>query len=777
MTWRQAAWHAYQVRSAFEPPPTPRSEGAFAGARPVTKRIMVPRPAPASASPSATAKAKTKASPATAPVQPADLDRLVINTIKTLAMDAVQKANSGHPGLPMGAAEYAYVLWTRFLKHDPADPQWADRDRFVLSAGHGCMLLYALLHLAGYDLSLDEIKHFRQWGSRTPGHPESHLTPGVEATTGPLGQGAGNGIGMALAERMLAARFNVDGHTIVDHFTYGLLSDGDMMEGVQAEAASLAGHLGLSKLIYFYDDNHITIDGPTDLAFSEDVGQRYAAYGWHVQRIDGHNLPAIAQAIEAARAEIARPSLIIGRTHIAHGSPNKQDTAEAHGAPLGEEEVRLTKLNLGWPPDAQFLVPEAVTQFFATRRQEWREAHLEWEERLGAYRREHPERAGELARQLAGELPRDWDRDLPAFPPPPGASTDAPAKGMATRVASHKVMQAMTRRIPELIGGSGDLASSNRTSLDGLGSVERGSYEGRNLHFGVREHGMGATLNGLALHRGFRVFGATFLTFSDYMRPAIRLAALTGLPVTYVFTHDSIFLGEDGPTHQSIEHLPSLRAMPNLTVIRPSDAAETVEAWRMAMTHRDGPVALVLTRQDVPVLDRTRLAGAEGLRRGAYVLRETEGGRTPDLILLGSGSEVHLLVDAADRLAGEGVAARVVSFPSWELFEAQSEEYRQSVLPPAVAARLAVEAASPFGWERYIGPHGRMHGMERYGASAPAEVLAREFGFTAERVVEIAREVVAAVRAGIEARPGGKPRAGAQARRGARARGDAGGAR
>ena len=683
----------------------------------------------------ATRPAPTSSTTAAA-VHPAEIDRVVVNTIKTLAMDAVQKANSGHPGLPMGAADYAYVLWTRFLKHDPADPEWPDRDRFVLSAGHGCMLLYALLHLSGYDLSLDEIKRFRQWGSRTPGHPEAHLTPGVEATTGPLGQGFGSGVGMALAERMLAARFNHDGHTVVDHFTYGIVSDGDIMEGVQAEAASLAGHLGLGKLIYFYDDNHITIDGPTELAFSEDVGARFKAYGWHVQRIDGHDLPAIAKAIEAARAETGRPSVIVGRTHIAHGSPNKQDTADAHGAPLGEDEVRLTKLNLGWPPDAHFEVPEAVRQFFADRRRESQAAHEEWSDRFAAYRRERPGQAAEFERCLTGELPTDWERDLPRFPP---------GKGMATRVASHQTMQALARRIPEFIGGSADLASSNRTSLDGMGSVGNGRYEGRNLHFGVREHAMGTILNGLTLHRGFRVFGATFLTFSDYMRPSMRIAAITGLPVTYVFTHDSIFLGEDGPTHQPIEHLASLRAMPNLIVIRPADAAETVEAWRVALTHREGPVALALTRQDVPILDRERLAPAKELARGAYVLREAESG-TPDLILLGSGSEVHLLVGAADKLAGEGAQVRVVSFPSWELFEAQPEKYRREVLPEQVTARLAVEAASRFGWERYVGPHGRIHGIDRYGASAPAKVLASEFGFTVERVTELARQTLEGAR-------------------------------
>ncbi len=671
-------------------------------------------------------------------LHPADLDRLAINTLKTLAMDAVQRANSGHPGMPMGAADYAYVLWTRFLKHDPADPAWPDRDRFVLSAGHGCMLLYGLLHLAGYDLPLEEIKRFRQWGSRTPGHPERGVTAGVEVSTGPLGQGFANGVGMALAERLLAARFNLDGHPVVDHFTYGIVSDGDMMEGVQAEAASLAGHLGLGKLIYFYDDNHITIDGPTELAFSEDAGRRFEAYGWQVQRIDGHDLVAISEAIEVARAETGRPSLIICRTHIAHGSPNKQDTAEAHGAPLGEEEVRLTKLNLGWPPDAQFEIPESVSQFFADRRVEWRVAHEEWSERFAAFRREHPERAAEFARREAGELEAGWDSDLPRFAPG--------GKAVATRVASHQILQALARRVPDLIGGSADLASSNRTALEGLGSVARGGPDGRNLHFGIREHAMGAILNGIAVHRGFRVFGATFLTFSDYMRPAIRLAALMELPVIYVLTHDSIFLGEDGPTHQPIEHLASLRAMPGLTVIRPADAAETVEAWRVALTRRAGPVALVLSRQDLPVLERDsgHLAGAEGLRRGAYVLADAAGpGGRSDLILMGSGSEVPLLVEAAAQLGAGGIAVRVVSFPSWELFEAEPEAYRQAVLPPAVTARLAVEAASPFGWERYTGLEGRILAVDRFGASAPAKVLARELGFTVERVVELGREVVA----------------------------------
>jgi transketolase len=670
------------------------------------------------------------------PIDPSELDRLVINTIKTLAIDAVQKANSGHPGTPMGLAEYAYVLWTRFLKHDPARPDWPDRDRFVLSAGHASMLLYSLLHLAGYGLTLDDLRRFRQWQSRTPGHPEHGVTPGVEVTTGPLGQGVANGVGMAIAERMLAERFNVEGHTIVDHFTYGILSDGDIMEGVQAEAASIAGHLGLGRLIYFYDDNHITIDGSTDLTLSEDVGARYEAYGWQVQRIDGHDLGAIGRAIEAARAETERPSLIVGRTHIAHGSPNKQDTAEAHGAPLGEEEVRLTKLNIGWPPDAQFLVPEPVTRMFAERRQEWEAAHADWTDRFATYRERHPELASEFDRRLAGDLPKGWADKLPHYA--------AGSKPIATRSASHQVMKALAERIPELVGGSGDLASSNKTTLDGGGSVERRQFGGRNLHFGVREHAMGAILNGMALHKGFRVFGSTFLIFSDYMRPAIRLAALMELPVIYVFTHDSIFLGEDGPTHQPVEHLASLRAMPNLSLIRPADGPETVEAWEVALGHAHGPVALVLSRQDLRVLDHSRVKDG-GVARGAYVLRDAASG-TPELILMASGSEVELAIDAQAALEQDGFPTRVVSFPSWDLFAAQSAEYQASVLPPRITARLAIEAASPFGWERYVGGAGRVLGVTHFGASAPAKVLGQEYGFTVERVLAASRELLAAGR-------------------------------
>jgi transketolase len=596
------------------------------------------------------------------------------------------------------------------------------------------MLLYALLHLAGYDLSLEDLKSFRQLKSRTPGHPEFGLTPGVEMTTGPLGQGFGAGVGMALAERMLAARFNIDGHTIIDHFTYGIVSDGDIMEGVQAEAASLAGHLGLGKLIYFYDDNSITIDGSTEITFSENVGKRFEAYGWHIQGIDGHDMVAIATAIEEARAEINRPSLIIGRTHIAHGSPNKQDTAEAHGAPLGEEEVRLTKINLGWPPDAHFEVPAAVRSMFGELTREWQVAHDEWRDRFRALARDRQDLAAEFERNQAGTLAEGWDRDLPRFA--------AGSKPVATRVASHEVMQALASRVPNLVGGSADLASSNRTSLEGFPSVSRSHFEGRNLHFGIREHGMGAILNGMASHGGFTVFGATFLTFSDYMRPAVRLAALMRLPVIYVYTHDSILLGEDGPTHQPVEHLASLRAMPGLTVIRPADGAEVVETWKVALAHRAGPVAMILTRQGLPHLERPDRLVEDGVKRGAYVLREATGGE-PELILIGSGSEVHLCVETAERLAGEGVAARVVSFPSWELFAAQPAEYRDSVLPPSVKARLVVEAASPMGWERYAGAEGLVHGIDRFGESAPAKALADEFGFTVDHLHVLARQVLA----------------------------------
>lgn len=652
------------------------------------------------------------------------LDQLCVNTIRTLAMDAVQKANSGHPGLPMGMADVAYVLWTQFLKHNPANPDWPNRDRFVLSGGHGSMLLYSLLHLTGYDLPLEELMNFRQWGSRTPGHPEYGLTPGVETTTGPLGQGFANGVGMAVAERFLAETFNRPGYPLVDHYIYAIVTDGDLMEGISHEAASLAGHLGLGKLIYLYDDNHISIDGPTELAFTEDRCARFEAYGWHVQQADGHHREAVARAIRAAQAETSRPSLIACRTHIAYGSPNKQDTAAAHGAPLGAEEVRLTKENLGWSPDAQFYIPEEVLARYREAVPRGQALEGDWQRLFERYAAEHPDLAEQWQQVWSGELPAGWDEAMPAFDP-----SDGP---MATRSASGKVLNAIAPALPTLIGGSADLTPSNNTELKSYAWLQTGKFGGRNIHFGVREHTMGGILSGLALHGGVIPYGGTFLIFSDYMRPSIRLAAMMELPVVYVFTHDSVGLGEDGPTHQPVEHLPSLRAIPNLIVIRPADATETVEAWRVALEHRVGPVALLLTRQKLPVLDRSALAPARGLRHGAYVLADTDG--APDLILLASGSEVQVALETCERLAAQGVKARVVSMPSWELFEQQPPEYRAEVLPPEVTARLAVEAAVPLGWDRYVGPHGDVVGLQRFGASAPYKVIFEQLGFTSENV-------------------------------------------
>ncbi len=653
-----------------------------------------------------------------------ELEQLCVNTIRGLVMDAVEKAKSGHPGMPLGMADAAFVLWTRFLKHDPTAPRWPDRDRFVLSAGHGSMLLYSLLHLTGYDLPLEQLQQFRQWGSMTPGHPEVGAAPGVETTTGPLGQGFGNGVGMALAERFLAATFNRPGHTIVDHYTYAIVSDGDLMEGVGSEAASLAGHLGLGKLIYLYDDNHISIEGSTDLTFTEDVARRFEAYGWHVQRVDGHDRAAVAEAIRKARAEVQRPSLIMCRTHIGYGSPNKQDKAVAHGEPLGEEEVRLTKQRLGWPIEPPFYIPDEVKAYFAGLRPGWEAARREWEARFEAYRQAYPEEAQVFETVMAGRLPDGWQERIPTF---------EPGKEMATRAASGEVLQAIAPAIPTLIGGSADLAPSNKTYLKAYKSIQRNDFSGRNLHFGVREHAMGAILNGLALHGGIVPYGGTFLVFSDYMRPAIRLAAMMEVPVIYVLTHDSIFVGEDGPTHQPIEHLAALRAIPHLVVIRPADATETAVAWQVALERRDGPTALALTRQKLPVLDRSRLASAEELRRGGYVLAGADEGA--DLLLIASGSEVHIALEARDLLAGRGVRARVISMPSWELFEAQPQEYKDAVLSPDVPVRLAVEAGVPQGWDRYVGPFGDVVAIEgRFGASAPWKVLAEKFGFTGEQV-------------------------------------------
>jgi transketolase len=660
------------------------------------------------------------------------LDQLCINTIRALAMDAVQQAESGHPGTPMALAPLAYVLWQRHLRYNPTNPEWLDRDRVVLSAGHACMLLYSVLYLTGYDLSLEDIKQFRQWGSRTPGHSEHGVTPGVEATTGPLGQGVGNAVGMAIAEAQLAALFNRPGHSIIDHHTYFLASDGDLMEGISHEACSLAGHLKLGKLIGFYDDNHITIDGSTDLAFSDNTTRRFEAYGWQVQRIpDGNDLDAIDAAIDQAKRLTERPSLIIVRTHIAWGSPHKQDSAEAHGAPLGVDEVKATKQNLGWPSLEPFYVPDEALEHW--RRAKDRGARLEadWHKKWDAYRKAHPDLAAELERRLAGRLPPGWDAALPVF---------GPDDAQATRAASGKVLNVIAAKLPELIGGSADLTGSNNTEIKGGGMFSAAAQTGRtgrNFHFGVREHGMGATLNGIALHGGFIPFGGTFLIFSDYMRPSIRLAALTHLKPIYVFTHDSIGLGEDGPTHQPVEQLAALRAIPNLTVIRPADPTEVVEAWRAAITHRHGPVALVLTRQKVAVVDRSKYGPAAGLHHGGYVLADSP---TPDVVLMATGSEVELILGAYERLKADGRRPRAVSMPCLEYFAQQDEVYRHSVLPPGVP-RIAVEAAAPQSWYRWVGESGLIMGIARFGASAPYQRIYKEFGLTVDAVVAQARNL------------------------------------
>ncbi len=677
-----------------------------------------------------------------------DLDRLSINAIRFLSVDAVQKANSGHPGLPMGAAAMAYVLWTRFLKHDPRDPAWPDRDRFVLSAGHGSMLLYALLHLTGYDLSLDDLQSFRQWESRTPGHPENEITPGVEATTGPLGQGIANAVGMAIAEAHLAARFNRAGHEIVDHHTYVIASDGDVMEGVANETCSLAGHLKLGKLIVLYDDNRVSLAGTTSMAFSEGVGARFAAAGWQVQTVaDGNDLEALDAAIHSARGEKSAPSFISARTQIGYGAPTKAGTFEAHGSPLGPEEVKAAKENLGWPVEPAFFVPPQALEVFRQAVPRGEAAHESWKRKLSAYAAEHPEPARELERRIAHELPKGWDEGLPTFPADP--------KGQPTRKASEATMQALAERLPELMGGSADLNPSTFTWLKGQGDFQSPlrpsegaqgrvggawGYEGRNLHFGVREHAMGAAVNGMALHGGFIPYGSTFLIFSDYMRPAVRLSALTHRHAIWVYTHDSIGLGEDGPTHQAIEHYAALRAIPDLLFIRPCDANETVTAWRVAIESRGRPTVLALTRQSVPTLDRSTYAAAEGLRRGAYVLNPAV--ERPDVILMATGSEVSQIVAAEKPLAEQGVKARLVSMPCWELFEEQPKEYRDGVLPVSVKRRLAVEAGVSLGWHKWIGDLGRTLTIDRFGASAPGPRLMKEFGFTAENVVRRALELV-----------------------------------
>ena len=673
----------------------------------------------------------------------AKLDERCINTIRFLAVDAIQKANSGHPGMPMGAATMASVLWQRHLKHNPAHPGWVDRDRFILSGGHGSMLLYALLHLTGYDLPLSELQSFRQWGSKTAGHPESHLTPGVEVITGPLGQGLSNAVGVALAEAHLAARYNRPDHTIVDHSTYCIASDGDLMEGVASEACSLAGHLGLGKLICLFDDNRISLAGSTTLTFTEDVGKRFEAYGWNVQHVpDGNDLAAIDAALHAAKDETSRPSLLCVHTIIGYGAPNKQGTFHTHGSPLGPDEVRAAKENLGWPLEPAFFIPDDVSEQFRKALAKGETQEAEWEEAFSRYAESYPDEAGEFMRRMSGELPAGWDTALPTYQTDP--------KGIATRKASEAIMQTLAPGVPELMGGSADLNPSTFTWLKGFGDFQgpqtepegtqgavggEWGYGGRNVHFGVREHAMGAITTGMALHGGFIPYTATFLIFSDYMRPPMRLAAMAKARIIYIFTHDSIGLGEDGPTHQPIEQLMNLRAVPNLTVIRPADAAETVEAWRMALLKTDGPTALVFSRQGLPVLDRTECASAENLQRGGYILWESAT-NAHEVILIGTGSETHLALEAGKQLAADGIGVRVVALPCWELFDSQPAKYRETVLPPEVKIRVAVEAGITLGWEHYVGLAGAVVGMSGFGASAPAQVLYEKFGITVEGVVK-----------------------------------------
>ncbi|MDZ7773282.1 MAG: transketolase [Balneolaceae bacterium] len=645
----------------------------------------------------------------------------------TLSMDAVQAAESGHPGTPMGMADAAYVLWTKFLKHDPDHPGWFDRDRFILSAGHGSMLLYSLLHLTGYELSLEEIKNFRQWGSKTPGHPEYGHTPGVETTTGPLGQGFATGVGMAMAEAHLAELFNTGQHRLVDHYTYGIVSDGDLMEGISHEAASLAGHLKLGKIIYLYDSNRISIDGSTDLAYTEDASARFEAYGWHTVEVDGHDRGEVEGAIKMAQAVTNKPSLVICRTHIGFGSPNKQDSADSHGAPLGPEEVALTKKNLGWEHEEPFYVPDEVRDHFRKALDVGADAWQSWQSTRESYSKAQPDQAARFERYLERALPENWEELLPQFP-----DDD---KGMATRAASGKVLGRLTPEIPSMIGGSADLTGSNKTWIDDAEIFTADNYAGRNIHYGVREHAMGAAMNGMALHGGVIPYGGTFLIFSDYARPAIRIAALSGIPSIFVMTHDSIGLGEDGPTHQPVEHLASLRAMPNTLVLRPADANETAWAWKAALEFDRGPSLLVLTRQGLPVLGRGDGSHARNTLKGAYVISDSEK-EIPDAILIATGSEVHLALEARGRLADQGVDARVVSMPSWELFARQEQAYRDAVLPPAVKARVSVEAAATFGWERWIGEGGTAVGIDRFGASAPYEEIYEHLGITSARITD-----------------------------------------
>ncbi len=661
-----------------------------------------------------------------------NLQTRAINTLRFLSADGVQQANSGHPGLPMGAAAMAYTIWSRHLRHNPRNPKWAGRDRFILSGGHGSMLLYSLLHLTGYELPLDELKNFRQWGSLTPGHPEYGLTPGVEVTTGPLGQGFANGVGMAIAASHLAAAFNQPDQELIDPFIYAIVTDGDLMEGVSSEAASLAGHLSLGRLIYLYDDNHISIDGSTDLAFTEDRLARFRAFGWQVLRVeDGNDVEAIDKTIQEAKSD-PRPSLLVCRTIIGFGAPHKQGTAKAHGEPLGDEELNAAKDNLGWPKAPRFFIPDDVLAFYREAVDRGRELEYDWKMKLDAYQRLHPVQGAELQRRLNGRLPEGWDSALPTFP--------AEAKGMATRAASGKTINALAPKLPELIGGSADLAPSNNTKIEGSPAFQKDSYNGRNFHFGVREHAMGSILNGMAVFGGVIPYGGTFLVFSDYMRPAIRLAALSHYPSIFIFTHDSVGLGEDGPTHQPVEHLISLRLIPNLVVIRPADANETAMAWKVAIERRDGPTVMALTRQNVPTFEpfgklRAGSSNLPTVEKGAYVLKDFG---KPELILMASGSEVSLILEAAQKLADEGRGVRVISFPSWELFEKQDEAYRESVLPKNIQKRLAVEAGVGIGWERYAKS---VISIERYGASAPAKVIFEKLGFTVENVIARAKEL------------------------------------
>lgn len=660
------------------------------------------------------------------------LDELCVNTIRTLSMDAVQAAESGHPGMPMGMADAAYVLWTKFLKHDPANPDWYNRDRFILSAGHGSMLLYSLLHLTGYELSLDELKDFRQLDSLTPGHPEYGHTPGVETTTGPLGQGFATGVGMAMAEAHLADKFNEDGLPLSDHYTYGIVSDGDLMEGISQEAASLAGHMKLGKIIYLYDDNEISIDGSTDLAFTEDVEQRFQSCDWHTIKVDGHDRDEVEAAIKKAQSETDRPSLIICRTHIGFGSPNKQDSASSHGAPLGEDEIKLTKDNLGWEFEEKFYIPDEVLEHFRIAEEKGAEAYQQWQD-IYAMFQDKSEKADAFDAAISRQLPDNFEELLPVF--------DADEKGMATRASSGKVLQSLTDAVPSMVGGSADLTGSNKTWIDEAGIFSASNFSGRNIHFGVREHAMGAALNGMALHTGVIPYGGTFLIFSDYCRPAIRIAALSHIPSIFVFTHDSIGLGEDGPTHQPIEHLASLRAMPNTLLLRPADANEVAWCWKAAMEHTDGPSLMVLTRQSVPTFDRNEDNAAENATKGAYILADSDK-EQPDVILMGSGSEVYRAMEAKDKLADQGIDARVVSMPAWELFRKQDAAYQQKVLPKEVTARVSIEAAATFGWKEWVGTEGVTLGVDHFGASAPYEEIFQKFGLTADRMVEEAKQLV-----------------------------------